>query len=519
MVARSIAFGHDPINRLRSIDAPGIADDVTIDYTPYQRITRTPLVDSTFTYDTANRLIERKDEVWGLNGLAARQNYAYDGSDNLIEIVNDRTGRRILYGYGAEGRVTGVQQVVGNGTTQDVIAGVSYHPSGAINGYTFANGKTFSAGFDARERPTSWQNGPLNVTLGHDQIGNITGVNDLSGLGHSATYTYDALDRLSTVNGYGYRTITYDALGNQQTNGGNSYTYDANTLRLATRTGAPSSGSFGYNGVGSTTSDPAGSSFAYTAAQQLKTATVNVNGTWTTTTYGYDGDGMRTYRQVGTNGESHYFLHGPGSELSAEYKQAGNTLQPQREYISLGDRLLASIDATTGPPPSSCTTTFTDDPVVANVTAVKAVHTTELRSAINCVRAWYGLGAYNWTDTTITPDVTGVGAVHVEQMRTALNEAYTAGGFTPLSYTDPGSLSNVGVKAQHVNELQQFVRDLPPPQPAPATAVHYYYTDWLGSVRAITDATGAEVSRLEYFPFGEGTPLSGDLVQEARQEF
>ena len=41
--------------------------------------------------------------------------------------------------------------------------------------------------------------------------------------------------------------------------------------------------------------------------------------------------------------------------------------------------------------------------------------------------------------------------------------------------------------------------------------VSYYHTDVLGSVRAITDAAGAIVTRHDYFPFGESTsPLTGD---------
>src|SRR5207249_2967880 len=103
---------------------------------------------------------------------------------------------------------------------------------------------------------------------------------------------------------------------------------------------------------------------------------------------------------------------------------------------------------------------------------------------------------------TITQDVTVVDHVHIEQMRAALDAAYTAAGASHAAYTD-AALTNVGIKAQHFNELRQFVRDLPAPSPQPTTAIHYYHTDWLGSVRAITDATGAEVSRLEYFPFGE----------------
>jgi RHS repeat-associated protein len=43
-----------------------------------------------------------------------------------------------------------------------------------------------------------------------------------------------------------------------------------------------------------------------------------------------------------------------------------------------------------------------------------------------------------------------------------------------------------------------------------AATITYYHTDVLGSVRAITDSSGATVTRHDYFAFGEGSPLSGD---------
>ena len=43
------------------------------------------------------------------------------------------------------------------------------------------------------------------------------------------------------------------------------------------------------------------------------------------------------------------------------------------------------------------------------------------------------------------------------------------------------------------------------------STINYYHTDALGSVRAITDASGSTVQRLDYFPFGEtNASLSGD---------
>jgi len=79
--------------------------------------------------------------------------------------------------------------------------------------------------------------------------------------------------------------------------------------------------------------------------------------------------------------------------------------------------------------------TFTDDPLTARTTGVKAVHLTELRSAINTLRVLYGLAAAIWTDATLTPGVTVVKAVHVTDLRTALAEAYTAASRTPPTYT------------------------------------------------------------------------------------
>jgi len=52
-----------------------------------------------------------------------------------------------------------------------------------------------------------------------------------------------------------------------------------------------------------------------------------------------------------------------------------------------------------------------------------------------------------------------------------------------------------------------------------APVLTYYHTDILGSVRAITSATGGPVTRHDYFPFGESTsPLPGDPRRFLGQE-
>jgi hypothetical protein len=96
---------------------------------------------------------------------------------------------------------------------------------------------------------------------------------------------------------------------------------------------------------------------------------------------------------------------------------------------------------------------FTEDPVVAFSTTIKAVHFHELRTAVNAVRTAASLFPLP-ADPTV-----GVGqavrAQHLTSLRTALDEARSAAGLSALAYTDaPPTL----IKAVHVNELRAGVK-------------------------------------------------------------
>ncbi len=97
------------------------------------------------------------------------------------------------------------------------------------------------------------------------------------------------------------------------------------------------------------------------------------------------------------------------------------------------------------------TIVFTDSSVVAG-TAVKAVHFTELRTAVNAMRAAAGLSPQVFTDATLTT----IKAVHLTELRTALDAARADIGLPALTYTNP-SPSGTTVKAVHVNELRSGV--------------------------------------------------------------
>ena len=103
------------------------------------------------------------------------------------------------------------------------------------------------------------------------------------------------------------------------------------------------------------------------------------------------------------------------------------------------------------------TTVFTDDPLGAQSTPIKAVHFTELLTAINGLRTQRGLAAATWTGTA--PAAGGsVQGSHLSDLRTALTQAYAAAGKPAPTYTDPTiTAGQTVIKPSHLNELRSYV--------------------------------------------------------------
>ena len=77
---------------------------------------------------------------------------------------------------------------------------------------------------------------------------------------------------------------------------------------------------------------------------------------------------------------------------------------------------------------------FTDDPLSAGATVVKAAHVLDLRAAIDSLRAWRSLSAISWIDQVLTAGVTPISATHLTQLRGALDGVYAADGFPPPAW-------------------------------------------------------------------------------------
>ncbi|MEK6373212.1 MAG: SBBP repeat-containing protein [Acidobacteriota bacterium] len=94
---------------------------------------------------------------------------------------------------------------------------------------------------------------------------------------------------------------------------------------------------------------------------------------------------------------------------------------------------------------------FADDPIVPFVTTAKLVHITELRTAVNAVRALAGLSAATWTTIQVGD---AIQAAPITELRTALDAARSTLLLSTLTYTDPSLSAGVRIKAAHVQELR-----------------------------------------------------------------
>jgi hypothetical protein len=100
------------------------------------------------------------------------------------------------------------------------------------------------------------------------------------------------------------------------------------------------------------------------------------------------------------------------------------------------------------------TVLFTNDPLTAGL-LVRSVHLSELRTAVDAVRAQAGMNAVNWTDAAASGVI--VKATHIAQLRSSLDQAMTALGLTTGGWTD-ASLTGVRIKAAHLQEIRNRVK-------------------------------------------------------------
>jgi hypothetical protein len=168
---------------------------------------------------------------------------------------------------------------------------------------------------------------------------------------------------------------------------------------------------------------------------------------------------------IAVSGADHYEVW--RSSFSDAYGLVGSPSAPALSDVTVAANtsylyIVRAIDASDDPSAFSSidaatTVVFTDDPIIALSTNVKAAHFTQLRTAVNALRAAANLASLDPDGTVAVGAV--VQAQHVLDLRVGLDQARSTIGLTALSYTNPTLTPGAtSVKAAHVTELRNGVK-------------------------------------------------------------
>jgi len=256
-----------------------------------QRISMTdPTGTTTFTYDAASNVVANVAPQGAVT-------YGYDAANRRTSMTLPGS-RTVSYGYDAANQLTSLTDWLNRSTT------ISYTPDGLRSLVTRPAGIKSSYAYDSADRLTSVNNDTASGALKDfsytlDAAGNRTSMT--SGAGTEA-YTLDSLNRLTQVSYPNSDKVsyTYDAAGNRltQTVNGTTTSYGYNAAGQLQTVGATT---YSYDADGNLIGAGA-DSFSWDWAGRLTAAATGGS----TSTYTYDGDGVRVAAKFGSAATTNY---------------------------------------------------------------------------------------------------------------------------------------------------------------------------------------------------------------------
>jgi RHS repeat-associated protein len=451
-----------------------------------------------YVYDAAGNLIQEIDPdnntttyKYDANGnctavidpLGHTTGYQYDGDDNLLSQSNPN-GTSINYTYNDLGEVLTETDYNANGTVQDSKV-FTYDANGNLltagNGY---GSYTMTYDGDGRLQTRTDPFG-LTLTYGYDANNNVTSISD--SLGGQTTYVYDA---------NGNATSIQFSKGTTQARLDLTYTPDGQVSTMTrykdtAGTQLVSQSSYSYDAKGNTTeikhSNASGGvladyQYTYDTANRLSSETDTENGgSPVTTPYSYDatsqltqaGSSSYTYDSNGNRTLSGYST-GLGNQLQSDgtwnysYDADGNTIQ--KTNIASGEYWTYAWNAT------NQLTLATD--YNANGSLIQSV-----------------TFKYDAFGNLVEQDVYAA-----SNQQTAVTKfAYDAAGNIWADLNGSNQLIDRRLFVNVNGQTQPFARI------DASGNVAWYLTDHLGSIRLLTDNTGAVLDQIDYDAYGNIT--------------
>ena len=328
-----VAYTYDERNRLIGTGfgdgSPSIGRAYTRDGAPLTIVSN----GSTWTYDyDAGGMLVQETLTFGPAYTIRR---AYSGNAHLSQLTYP-DGAVVSLSPNGLGEAT---RVGGYAT------GVTYHPNGAVAGYTLGNGVVHALTQNARGLPEiNSDGGVIQDRYSYDAVGNITAIEDLQQGISGRTMAYDGLDRLKVANSHGVwgnATYDYDPLGNirSSTIGSRNSTYSYNASNLLSSIATNGSNTwYAYDAQGNVTLRGF-RTFLFDIGNRM----VRADGV---ATYSYDGSGRRTSINS-VDGTYQIQMYSQEGQLLFGTRQNGMSWSSVRT-IYLGGKVIAETDSVNG---------------------------------------------------------------------------------------------------------------------------------------------------------------------------
>ena len=464
---KTTQFGYDALGRLVSV-TDALNQVTRYDYDEVgNRIAQTDSNGhkTTYAYDQLGRRIRRTLP------LGMSESYIYDAAGNLTA-RGDFNGRTTTYVYDTMNRVTA--KVADPFFAANGLGGAqvtfTYTASGRRASMNDASGLT-TYSYDSRDRLLSKATPFGTVTYTYDNADNILTLTSSNAGGAAMTYSYDELNRLASAgDASGVTSYTYDAVGNLSgfayPNGvQTSYAYNAlNRLTQTTSTCA--------TGTGCTAPGTGIASYTYTlgaAGNRLSVAELGGR----TVNFAYDNIYRLTSETI-TGGSSQ------NGVISYQYDPAGNRLQRNSAVPAVPATGLLNYDANDR---------ISTDPYDSNGNLLNAGGGSNLYDFENHLVRSGGV------DIVYDGDGNRVGETVAGTTTNFLVAELNPTGYTQvLDELIGGAVTRTYSWGQELINERQTIGGL--------LKTSFYGYDGHGSVRFLTDPTGAVTDTYTYDAFG-----------------
>src|SRR5882724_4239500 len=301
-----------------------------------------------YGYDNLGRMTTETRVLTGANNGAISKSASYDYNlDGSLYKLHYPSGAAVTYAPGAAGLTLSAMD---SGSGINYVTGATYGPDSALTGFVSGNSGTFPGisnafSYNKRLQPVAMSaNAPSQTvfSIGYDfhvgngtsgaDNGNVWGITNYKDTTRSQTFTYDALNRLTSAQNGG-TDCAQTVLQGKTKFWGNAYSYDAwgNLLgKSVTKCSAENLVltaaannqlvGYGYDAAGNMTHDlTSGLTYTFDSENRITGA----NGY----TYIYDGEGNRVKKSNGSTGTLYWYMT-PG--IVGESDLSGNLTD---EYV------------------------------------------------------------------------------------------------------------------------------------------------------------------------------------------